>query len=153
MEETRQQDPNTTEATATPGVIPESVDESLQVETVAGRDEADSLALPSIRVFLSKTCTMPLIRCDFEQIKKTVEEQTMQTKGEAGTSDQTQEENTCTSITQDTADISIPSKGNNQPEIRTSARKQTIIDYRKFLEEYADKPPSPPKKKKEIDLK
>ena len=139
--------------TATPGVIPESVDKSLQVETVAGHDEADSLALPSVGVFLSKTCTIPLIRCNFEQIKKTVEQQTMQNKGEAGTSDQTQEENTCTSISQDTSGIGIPTEGNNQPEIRTSARKQTIIDYRKFMEEYADKSPSLPKKKKEIDLK
>ena len=109
--------------TATPSVIPESVDKSLQVETVAGHDEADSPTLPSIGVFLSKTCTIPLIRCNFEQIKKTVEQQTMQNKGEAGTSDQTQEENTCTSISQDTAGIGIPTEGNNQPEIRTSARK------------------------------
>ena len=152
-EKTRQQASNTTGATATPIVIPESVDESLQVETVACHDEADSPALPSIGVFLSKTCTIPLICCDFEQIKKTVEQQTMQNKGEAGTSDQTQEENTCTNISQDTAGIGIPTKGNNQPEIRTSARKRTIIDYKKFLEEYADEPPSPPKKKKEIDLK
>ena len=129
------------------------MDESLQVETVAGCDEADSPALPSIGVFLSKTCTIPLIHCDFEQIKKTVEQQTMQNKGEAGTSDQTQEENTCTNTSQDTAGIGIPTEGNNQPEIRTSARKQTIIDYKKFLEEYADEPPSPPKKKNEIDLK
>ena len=61
-------------ATATPVVIPESVDESLQVETAASRDEADSPALPSIGVFLSKTCTIPLICCNFEQIKKTVEQ-------------------------------------------------------------------------------
>ena len=40
-EKTLQQASNTTGATATPGVIPESVDESLQVETVAGCDEAD----------------------------------------------------------------------------------------------------------------
>ena len=152
-EETRQQASNTTGVTATLGVIPESVDESLQVETVAGRDEADSPTLPSIGVFLSKTCTIPLIHCDFEQIKKTVEQQTMQNKGETGTSDQIQEENTCTNTSQDTAGIGIPTEGNNQPEICTSARKRTIIDYKKFLEEYADKPPSPPKKKKEIDLK
>ena len=77
----------------------------------------------------------------------------MQNKGEAVTSDQTQEKNTCTNTSQDTAGIGIPTEGNNQPEIRTSARKRTIIDYKKFLEEYADEPPSPPKKKKEIDLK
>ena len=139
--------------TATPVVIPESVNESLQVESVAGHDEADSPALPSIGVFLSKTCTILLIHCDFEQIKKTVKQQTTQNKGEVGTGDQTQEENTCTNISQDTAGIGIPNEGNNQPEIRTSARKQTIIDYKKFLEEYADEPPSPPKKKREVDLK
>ena len=88
-DKTRQQASNTTGATAATGVIPESVDESLQVETVAGYDEADTPVLPSIGVFLSKTCTIPLIRCDFEQIKKTVKQQTMQDKGEAVTSDQT----------------------------------------------------------------
>ena len=46
-----------------------------------------------------------------------------------------------------------PNDEHNQPETRTSARKRTIIDYKKFLEEYADKPPSPPKKKREVDLK
>ena len=79
-EKTRQQASNTIGATATPGVIPESVDESLQVETITGYDEADSPTLPSIGVFLSKTCTIPLICCDFEQIKKTVKQQTMQNK-------------------------------------------------------------------------
>ena len=77
----------------------------------------------------------------------------MQNKGEAGTSDQTQEGNTCTNSSQDTAGIGIPNEGNNQPEIHTSARKRTIIDYKKFLEEYADEPLSPPKKKREVDLK
>ena len=139
--------------TATPVVIPESADESLQVETAAGRDEADSPTLPSIKVFLSKTCTIPLIRYDFEQIKMTAEQQTMQNKGESGTSDQTKKENTCTDTSQNPSGIAIQNEGNNQPKIRTSARKRTIIDYKKFLEEYADEPPSPPKKKKEIDLK
>ena len=129
------------------------MNESLQVESVAGRDEADSPALHSIGVFLSKTCTIPLIRCNFEQIKKTVEQQTTQNKGEAGTGDQIQEENTSTNISQDTAGIGIPNEGNNQPEIRTSARKRTIIDYKKFLEEYADELPLPPKKKREVNLK
>ena len=138
---------------ATPVVIPESVDESLQVETSVSHDEADSPALPGIRVFLSKKCTIPLIRCDFEQIKKTVEQQTIQNKGEASTGDQTQEENTCTNSSQDTTGIGTPNEENNQPEIHTSARKQTIIDYKKFLEEFADEPPSPQKKKKEVDLK
>ena len=61
--------------------------------------------------------------------------------------------NTCTNISQDTGGNGIPNEENNQTEIRTSAIKRTIIDYKKFLEEYADKPPLPPKKKREVDLK
>ena len=41
----------------------------------------------------------------------------------------------------------------NSPMTRTSTRKRTVIDYKKFLEEYADIPPSPPKRKREVDLK
>ena len=100
------------------------MDESLQVETVASHEGADSPALPSIGMFLSKMCTIPLICCNFEQIKKTVEQQTTQNKGEACTGDQTQEENTCTNISQDIAGIGIANEGNNQPETHTSARKQ-----------------------------
>ena len=151
--ETRQQPSNTNGVMATPVVIPESVDESLQVETAASHDEADSPALPSIGVFLSKTCPILLIHYDFEQIIKTVEQQTIQNKGEASTGDQTQEENTSTKSSQDTAGIGIPDEENNQPEIRTSARKRTIIDYKKILKEYADEPPSPPEEKREVDLK
>ena len=106
-----------------PVVIPESADESLQVETAAGRDEADSPTLPSIKVFLSKTCTIPLIRCDFEQIKMTVEQRTMQNKCESGTNDQTKEENTCTDTSQNPSSIAIQNEENNQPIIRSSARK------------------------------
>ena len=36
----------------------------------------------------------------------------------------------------------------NQTKSRTSTRPRTVIDYRKFLEDYTDEPPSPPKKKK-----
>ena len=45
--ETCQQPSNTDGMTATPAAIPESVDESLQVETAAGHDEVDSPALPA----------------------------------------------------------------------------------------------------------
>ena len=136
--------------TATPVVIPESVDESLQVETAASRDEADSPALPSIGVFLSKTCTIPLICCNFEQIKKTVEQQTMQNKDEAGTGDQTQEGNTCTNSSQDTAGIGIPNEGNNQPEIHTSARKRIIIDYKNSWKSMQMNLPRPQKRKERL---
>ena len=134
-EESHQQPTSTNGASTTSVVIPESVDDSLHVETAVGQDEAALPALPSIGVFLSKTCTMPLIRCDFEQIKKTVELQTTQNKSELTASDQKPEENTGTNISQDTVGTSIPNNEHNQPETRTSARKRTIIDYKKFLEE------------------
>ena len=38
-------------------------------------------------------------------------------------------------------------------KVRTSSRPQTVINYKQFLEEYADAPPTPPRKKREIDLK
>ena len=122
-DKTRQQALTTAGATAATGVIPESVDESPQVATAAGHADADTPVLPSIGVFLSKTCTIPLIRCDFEQIKKTVKQQTLQDKGETVTSDQTREENRSTNTSQDTAVIGIPTEGNSEAEIRTSSRK------------------------------
>ena len=41
----------------------------------------------------------------------------------------------------------------SKPEVCTSDRTQTVIDYKKFLEDYADEPPSPPRKKRDVDLK
>ena len=38
-------------------------------------------------------------------------------------------------------------------EVRTSGCPRTVINYKQFLEEYADAPPTPPRKKCEIDLK
>ena len=38
-------------------------------------------------------------------------------------------------------------------KVRTSSRPQTVINYKQFLEEYTDAPPTPPRKKREIDQK
>ena len=38
-------------------------------------------------------------------------------------------------------------------EVQTSSHPRTVINYKQFLEEYADAPPTPPRKKREIDLK
>ena len=101
--------------------------------------------LPGIGVFLSKTCTIPLIRCDFDQIKKTVELQNIQPIIAQQSSNKTEpedtdvQESTCTEL--------------NQIESRTSTRPRTVINYRKFLEDYMDETPSPPKKRKAVDLK
>ena len=88
--------------------------------------------LPGIGVFLNKTCTIPLVRCDFDTIKTAVE-----SRDERAVLDNTPTSN---------ADP-------DSPTLRTSARKRTVIDYKKFLEEFADLPPSPPKRKREVDLK
>ena len=93
-----------------------------------GRPKA---SLPGIGVFLNKTCTIPLVRCDFETIKTAVESR------------------------EEPADSNNPPPSGDpgSPTLRTSSRKRTVIDYKKFLEEYADLPPSSPKRKREVDLK
>ena len=59
-------------------VIPESVDD-IKLGADCDREQGKSQPLlPSIGVFLSKTCPIPLIQCDFDQIKKTVESQCTQ---------------------------------------------------------------------------
>ena len=51
-------------------IIPESADDT-KPGTVCDQEQGGSKPLlPSIGVFLSKTCTIPLIQCDFDQIKK-----------------------------------------------------------------------------------
>ena len=148
-EESLQQPTCTDSALKTSVVIPESVDSSQPVETAVSQDEPAPPPLPSIGLFLSKMCTIPLVHCDFEQIKNTVELQTTQNKTELMASDRKPEEDTCNNASKNIAGTSGPNNEPNQIEICTSTRKRTIIDY----EEYADKPPSPPKKKREVDLK
>ena len=149
-EESHQQLACTNSASTTSVVIPESVDNSQPVDMAVGRDEPAPPPLPSIGVFLSKMCTILLIRCDFEQIKKTVELQVTQNKSELIANDQKPEENTGNNTSQNIAGTSGPNDELNQTETCTSSRKRTIIDYKKFLEEYADEPPSPPKRKERL---
>ena len=67
----------------TGSVIPENAESAKDVSLdllnsdSTGRPKA---TLPGIDVFLSRTCTIPLVRCDFELIKKAVETQDKQTK-------------------------------------------------------------------------
>ena len=152
-EEPHQQPACTDGALTTSVVISESVDYPQPVDMTVGQDEPAPPPLPSIGVFLSKMCTIPLICCDFEQIKKTVALQATQNKSELTASDQKTEENTGSHTSQNIVGTNGPNNVHKQPETHTSARKRTIIDYKKFLEEYADKPPSPPKRKREVDLK
>ena len=98
------------------------------------------MPLPGIGVFLNKTCTIPLIRCDFDTIKTTVE---------------SREEGVEHDNSQNNQDFNNPPPSVDpvSPTLRTSACKRTVIDYKKFLEEFTDLPPSPPKRKREVDLK
>ena len=148
-EESCQQPTCTNSALKTSIVIPESVDSSQPAETAVSQDEPAPPPLSSIGLFLSKMCTILLVRCDFEQIKNTVELQTTQNKTELMASDRKPEEDTCNNASKNIAGTSGQNNEPNQIEICTSTRKRTIIDYK----EYADKPPSPPKKKREVDLK
>ena len=99
-----------------------------------GRPKA---SLPGIGVFLNKTCTIPLVRCDFDTIKTAVE-----SRDERAEQDNSQNPYN-----------PPPSADPGSPTPRTSTRKRTVIDYKKFLEEFADLSPSPPKRKREVDLK
>ena len=151
--ESHQQPACTNGTLTTSVVIPESVDKPQPVDMTVGQDESALPPLPSIGVFLSKMCTISLICCDFEQIEKTVELQTTQNKSELTASDQKPDENSGSNTSQNTAGTNGPNDEHNQPETPTSAKKRTIINYKKFLEEYADKLPSSPKKKREVYLK
>ena len=51
-------------------VIPESARGKLPVTPIKLCTESAESSLPSIGMFLSKTCMIPLVRCDFKQIKK-----------------------------------------------------------------------------------
>ena len=65
---------------STGAVTPESArGKSLVAPNKVGIDHTE-LSLLSIGVFLSKTCTIPLVRCDFKQIKKTVKLQVQKDK-------------------------------------------------------------------------
>ena len=96
--------------------------------------------LPGIGVFLNKTCTIPLVRCDFDTIKTTVESR----------DERAEYDNSQNNHDSNNPPLSVDLVS---PTLRTSAHKRTVIDYKKFLEEFADLPPSPPKRKREVDLK
>ena len=97
--------------------------------------------LPGIDVFLSRTCTIPLVRCDFDLIKKAVKTQDKQNK-------ESERQNEEASTEAPNPNKPVLAANTDANEVRTSSCKCTVIDYKKFLEEFADIPPSPPKKKR-----
>ena len=114
--------------------------------TLQGSDNSPDTAaitsaiLPKIDIFMTQRCSIPLIQCDFDSAL------------EAANSHNKEIQETTGNAVPDNKppDEAQPDK---TQEVRTSSRPRTVINYKQFLEEYADAPPTPPRKKRAIDLK
>ena len=104
--------------------------------------------LPKIDIFLTQCYTIPLVHCNFESALKAAD---THNKDNVMTTDRTSDP---ASISGQPITIEATSSlESSKPETRTSSQACTVIDYKKFLEDYADEPPSPPRKKCDVDLK
>ena len=101
-------------------------------------------ALPKIDIFMTQHYSIPLIRCDYESALKAADTHRKKSAIANNTGNSPQP-NTSLDKTNH-PDVS-------KPEVCTSGRTHTVIDYKKFLEDYADEPPSPSSKKHDVDLK
>ena len=99
--------------------------------------------LPDINIFMTQHCSIPLIRCDYESALKAAYTHQKETSREPPKE----------SDTPSPLPTSQEQTDENTSGVCTSGRTQTVIDYKQFLEEYADVPPSPPKRRSEVDLK
>ena len=114
-------------------------------EVVVTQDNKQELipakpALPNIDIFMTQRCSIPLIRCDYESALKAANIH------REGTTDVTPQKD------DDTLKKPIDNERTvaKQPELRTSNRPCTVINYQQFAD---TPPPSPPKKKRGMDLK
>ena len=89
---------------------------------------------------MTQCCSIPLIRCDYESALK------------AANTHQKESEAPKVGDTPSSVPMLREQAEENKP-VCTSGRSRTVIDYKQFLEEYADAPPSPPKRRREVDLK
>ena len=99
-----------------------------------------SAPLPKIDIFMTQHCSIPLIRCDFDSALKAANshyKEMHETTGNTLPENKLPDENQSDEI----------------QKVRTSSHPRTVINYKQFLEEYADAPPTPPRKKRDIDLK
>ena len=96
--------------------------------------------LPSINIFMTQRCSIPLIRCDYESALKA-----------AGMHHKVKEMSNEYNISSSVP--ALPVQSDENVPLCTSGRTRTVINYKQFLEEYADAPPSPPKRRSEIDLR
>ena len=87
-----------------------------------------SAPLPKIDIFMTQRCSIPLIRCDFDSALKPANSHSKEMQETIG----------------DTVpDTKPPDDGqtDQSTEVRTSRCPRTVINYKQFLEEYADAPP------------
>ena len=105
--------------------------------------DTSALVLPKIDIFMTQHCSIPLIHCDYESTLKAVDIHRKENSTEVD------ERNDTLPSDHDKTEQSEETK----QEVHTSGRSCTVIDYKKFLEDYADASPSPPKKKLKVDLK
>ena len=84
-------------------------------------------------------CNIPLIRCDYDSALKAADTHHKKIKPSSVNSSST-------------PTLALPKPSDEIAPLRTSGRTRTVINYRQFLEEFADAPPSPPKRKTDIGL-
>ena len=89
---------------------------------------------------MKQCCSIPLIRCDFDSALKAVNSHNKEMQETTGNT---------------VPDNKPPDEGqtDKSTEVRSSSHPRKVINYKQFLEEYADAPPTPPRKKREVDLK
>ena len=88
---------------------------------------ATSASLPKIDIFMTQHCSIPLIWCDFDSALKAVNSHNKEmhkTTGNAAPDNKPPDE-------------VQPYK---TQEVQTSSHPRTVINYKQFLEEYADEP-------------
>ena len=97
-------------------------------------------ALPDINIFMTQHCSISFIRCDYKSALKAADTHQKGTEPPKAS-------NTPSSL------LTLPEQAEENKPVCTSGRTHTVIDYKQFLEEYADAPPSPPKRRSNVDLK
>ena len=97
---------------------------------------------------MTQCCSIPLVWCDYRKsVLKAADTHRKETPGEH----KEKGDSSPSKCNESEQPVKIPVK--IPLEVCTSSRARTVIDYKQFLEEFADEPPSPLKKKCDVDLK
>ena len=128
------------------GSTPDSTTTDNTPPTLQGCENLQNMAattsapLPKIDIFMTQCCSILLLRCDFDSALKAANshnKEMHETTGNTLPENKPPDEDQSDKI----------------QKVRTSSHPWTAINYEQFLEEYADAPPTPPRKKRETDLK